>query len=163
MGIKIVYDGDTLALAQANIIRSLLAQNTNVPASGSANPGFDPTNKSLTITSPGDAGVFGAISSIAVTSGQGGTGYANGDLFNINGGNGGIGIVVSNTGGVVDTVAVTGPGTSPGNSYQTDSGLSTTVNTGGGDGTLQVDLTVPTPGTGNASVTLFYQTVDALV
>lgn len=166
VGVQIVYDGDTTAIGTAIIQGSTPGEeNINIISltNGFSTPGFSVANKSFTLLGTSDAGVFGPISSLAVSSGQGGTGYANGDLFNvISVGTGAIGIVTGNTAGVVTSVAITGGGTDPGESYTTDTDNSTSVITGGGDGALAVDITVSTPTTGHAQVDLWVETVDAL-
>lgn len=80
--------------------------------------------------------VVGPIVGISVTPTHGGTGYAAGDTFTIGGGTAGVGTVTLVAAGVAKSVLITTPGTG----YQDATGVTTTVLTGGGDGTLQVNV-----------------------
>lgn len=142
---------------------SNLSQVVSGSSGGETTPGFDATNKSLVLIAFSDAGITGAIATIAVTPGQGGTGYNVGDTFGITTFSGdAIGTVLTETGGVVETVTVTGAGDNAGTSYQTSTGNATSVLTGGGDGALQVDITVTAPATGDAQLDIWYGIVNAL-
>jgi hypothetical protein len=106
----------------------------------------------------------GNLQSATVTLGMGGTGYMNGDTGTVSGCGDMTGTytVLTSTAGVVNTVSVTG-----GTQYFTQPNCSTTVTTGGGDGTLQLNVVAATgsgltvkltdqPGDGTLTITTWY-------
>jgi hypothetical protein len=126
------------------------------------------TSDALVLTMDTDLGIWGPITSIAVSSGHAGAGYAPGDLFGItndsfNSTNDAIGIILTVGGsGDATSVAITGAGTSRGTSYHTDTQVGTTIVSGGGDGNLLVDTTISSPATGPAQVDIVYRLIDLI-
>lgn len=85
----------------------------------------------------------GNLQSATVTGGAGGGGYTNGDMGDVLCGQGGTYTVTGSLAGVVTAVSVTG-----GMGYNTQAGCMTQPETGGGDGTLQLDIVVSNAGSG---------------
>jgi hypothetical protein len=94
----------------------------------------------------------------SVTSGSAGTGYAPGDTGQIDGeGDGGAAYTVLTVGGggAVLTFSVTAGGTG----YVPQTGVTTTVASGGGDGTFEVDVNSVVQPNGTLKATLAYYVV----
>lgn len=108
----------------------------------------------------GSYNVGGGLLTATVTAGQGGTGYTPGDTGTVGpGSGGGSGAKYSVTtapGGVVSAVSIT----QAGNLFlDGETGIPTTVLTGGGSGTLQLDVASTRKGNGSLKVTTYYQLI----
>lgn len=118
-------------------------------------------NTALTLIAPSEDSVnWGQVS--AATLGVGGAGYAPGDTGSIVSG---VSLVPATY--VVDTVdgggaVLTFHINNPGNIYNVSNGVATSVDTGGGDGNLTINITAITPGDGTGAVTVFYQLLTLL-
>jgi hypothetical protein len=122
----------------------------------------------LTITTPGlgntpgsqALNVLGNVLAAVPNVGFPGTGYSNGDTGVINGcGHGNASyVVLTSLAGVVQTVAASG-----GDSYASPQTCATSVSTGTGDGTLQLDITSAATGDTTLAANLTVQSGDGSV